>query len=77
MHYVVQFPAARPRPDLEGNVRRAILLLEVSLRRAASLIADCPAGIRRLELDNELLDLRAKLERPRGLARSTFAEIRR
>jgi hypothetical protein len=77
MHNVIQFPAARPRPDLEGDVRRAILLLEVSIFRTASLIATCPASERKLEFDGKLLDLQAKLEHLRGLARSTFAETRR
>jgi len=77
MHNVVQFPKTRPGSDLEGDVRRAILLLDVSLLQTASLIANCPAGGRRLELDNELLDLRAKLEYLRGLARSTVAGTRR
>lgn len=77
MYNVVQFPGTRPRPDLEGDVRRAILLLDISLVRTASLIASCPAGERRRELNNELLELQAKLEYLRALARSTFAGARR
>jgi hypothetical protein len=77
MHNVVQFPGTRFRPDLEGDVRRAMLLLDNSLIRTASLIANCPASGRRLELDNELVNLRDKLEHLRGLARSTFAVTHR
>ena len=74
MHNVVEFPVTRRRSGLEEAVRRAILLLDISILQTANLIANCPTGSRRLELHKELLDLRAKLEDLRGLARNIFAE---
>jgi hypothetical protein len=69
---VVQFPGKRLRPDLRAAVGHAILLLEISLVQTAGVVASCPAGRRRLQLDQELLDLRSKLEELRHLALSIF-----
>ena len=74
MHNVVKFPRTRRRLGLEDAVRRAILLLDISILQTATLIANCPTGSRRLELHKELGDLRVKLEDLRGLARNIFAE---
>jgi hypothetical protein len=77
MHNVVQFPGNRLRPDLREAVGHAILLLEISLVQTAGVIASCPAGRRKLELDKELLDLRFKLDNLRHIALSIFPQARR
>ncbi len=75
MHNVVPFPrelSTRPH-DLGGNLRRAILLLDISLDQTAQIIDACPLSHTKQDLKNRMLELKTQLDLLRVMARTLVA----
>jgi hypothetical protein len=77
MHNVVPFPKSASKHAVETahHIRRAILLLDLSLQHTCALIEDCPPSDNRHKLEHQLQEARMLLEMLRASAETMFPNI--
>jgi hypothetical protein len=78
MHNVVPFPKSASKHAVEAaHIRRAILLLDLSLQHTSALIKDCPGGDNKHKLEHQLQEARMLLDMLRASAQTMFPNIER
>ncbi len=79
MHNVVPFPKSASKHAVETahHIRRAILLLDLSLRHTRALIEGCPPSDNKHKVEHQLQEARMLLDMLRASAETMFPNIER